>query len=111
MRRYLGILAMATLVACSGGKSDTTDTGGTTAGDDDDDDCNVTVVDTFPAADEADVYYKTNVRVTLSTEDTGATIMVMDAGGAEVAGTTTVEGVMVTWDGSADLPRRRPTPR
>lgn len=103
MRRYLGILAMATMVACSGSnKDDTTDTDGP-AGDDDDAECTVSVVDTFPAADDTDVYYKTDVRVVLSTEDTAATIAVVDAGGAAVAGTTTVDSVNVTWDGSADL--------
>ena len=61
------------------------------------------MVATFPVADDSDVYYRTDIRFTLAIEETGATVVVTDAGGAEVAGATSVLGTVVTWNGTADL--------
>jgi hypothetical protein len=103
MRKYLAILAAATLVAaCGGDKTDTTgDDDDDTTGDDDDDDtaCDVSIVSQFPADGSSDAYWKTDVRFQLSEEDAGATIVVKDAGGAEISGSTMALGNLVIWEG------------
>jgi hypothetical protein len=99
MRRYLAILALAALTAC-GGDKETTPTG-----DDDDDTttgCSNLLLGQFPEDGDADVYYRTDVRFTLTTEDQGASITVADDGGTEVPGTTSVIGTLVNW--TADEP-------
>lgn len=103
MRRYLAILAIATLAACGGDKDGTTDTGGTT-GDDDDDACANSVIEAFPADGATDVYYRSTVRFTLAAEDTAASVMVMDSAGGMVNGTTMVEGNIVRWEGDPLAP-------
>lgn len=104
MRRYLAVLAIATLAACGGDKDGTTDTGGTTTGDDDDDACANSVIEAFPADGATDVYYRSTVRFSLAAEDTAASIMVMDGGGAMVNGTSSVEGNIVRWEGDPLAP-------
>ncbi|MEZ4240295.1 MAG: hypothetical protein R3F59_29900 [Myxococcota bacterium] len=107
MTRYLGILALATIVAaCSGDKGSTNDTGATTnPGDDDDDDsaCTNSATAVFPTQGDADVYYRTKVRFALDTEDATAAIAVTDNAGTEVPGSSTVTGKEVLWTGSAPL--------
>jgi hypothetical protein len=101
MHKYLAILAAAMFVACSGG-DDTTDKGDDdddTTGDDDDDTCAINIVSQFPADGASDAYYKTDVRFQLSAPDAAATIMVMDAGGAEVSGSTSSIANLVIWEG------------
>lgn len=103
MRRYLAILAVAGLAAC-GGDKDTTDDPVVTTGDDDDDtQCTNVILDQFPADGDADVYYRTDVRFTLTAEDPGASITITETGGAEVAGSTSVMGTVVSWTPSAPL--------
>lgn len=102
--RYLMVLSAALLVGCSGGDKGTGDSGGTGPGDDDDDDdnttgCEVQVVTSFPVSGDADVYYKSDVRFTLSANDPTASIDVADAAGNAVNGNTSVDGVLVTWSG------------
>ncbi len=98
MRKYLSVLMLATLAACSG--DDTKDaTDATDAGDDDDDACANSIIAQFPIADDSDVYYKTDVRFSLAAADEGATITVTDDGGAAVNGSTTVDGTTVIWSG------------
>lgn len=102
MTRYLSILAMATLVAC-GGDKDGEDTG---AGDTDTpgEQCANSVATQVPAAESTDVYYKSDIRVTLAAEDANATIVVTDASGAEIPGTTAVDGTLLTWTGEDFAP-------
>lgn len=101
MRRYLTILAMATLASCSGssGKDETAGDGPTDGGDDDDTACTNSVIEMFPADADNDVYYKTDVRFRLAAEDTTATITVTDAAGNTVNGSSTVESTLVAWAG------------
>lgn len=105
MRKYLAILAMATLVACSGKDKDTGkgDDDDDAVGDDDDDDdatgCTTIVATTFPEDGATDAYFKSDVRFQLSSADTTATIEVMDAGGGAVSGSSTTEGTLVIWQG------------
>lgn len=103
MRQYLAILALFTLAACSGNDDKTAgdDDDDTAPGDDDDDDagCGNSIGTVFPANGDNDVYYKTDVRFTLTTADPGASIVVTDPGGATITGTTSVEGTLVSWTG------------
>ena len=97
MHRYLVILAAA-LAACSGSDKDTTgDTGA--AGDDDDNACTNSITAQFPENGATDVYYKTDVRFTLVAEDPTATVVLTDAAGATVNGSSTSSGLLVTWSG------------
>jgi hypothetical protein len=57
-----------------------------------------------PEAGETRAEGEDPVVVYLSDEDPGATMIVRDAGGAEVAGATSVEGAVVTWTPAAALP-------
>lgn len=101
MRKYLAILAAATLFACGGDKDKTTtgDDDDDTTGDDDDTSCDVSIVSQFPADGAADAYYKTDVRFQLSAEDTSASIVVKDSAGAEISGSTSSLGTLVIWEG------------
>jgi hypothetical protein len=100
MTRYLSILAMTTLVAC-GGDKDGEDTG---AGDTDVVQCANSIASQIPAAESTDVYYKSDIRVTLAAEDPDATIVVTDASGAEISGSTTVDGTTLVWTGDDFAP-------
>lgn len=109
MRQYLAILALFSLAACSGEEKTTAgDDDDTAPGDDDDDDddagCGNSVAAFFPADGDVDVYYKSDIRFTLAAEDAGASVTVADAGGAEVSGSTMVEGKYVTWSGDDFAP-------
>jgi hypothetical protein len=96
MHRYLVILAAA-LFACTGDK-DTTDGDTGPVGDDDDTNpCTNSILAQFPEQGSTDVYVETDVRFTLSEEDTTATISVTDSAGTTVPGTSSVSGTLVTW--------------
>jgi len=101
MTRYLSILAMATLVAC-GGDKDGEDTGADT--DTPEPQCANSVATQVPAAESTDVYYKSDIRVTLAAADPNATIVVTDASGAEIAGSTEVDDKLLTWTGDDFAP-------
>lgn len=100
MTRFTAMFATTMMVACSGGGKDTTgpdDTGTPPA-------CSNSISAQFPDNGNTDVYYKTDVRFTLAEEDATATIVMTDSAGAEVSGTTTVEGKIVTWSGDDFAP-------
>jgi hypothetical protein len=102
MTRYLVVLAAAMLVGCTGGDDGKgSDSGGTdtVTGDDDDDSCATTVVGTFPVSGDTDVFFKSDVRFTLSGNDPTATVEVTDGAGGVVAGNTEVIDTLVTWSG------------
>jgi hypothetical protein len=52
-----------------------------------------------PQDGEGDVFYRSPVVVELTDADPTAAITVAESGGAEVAGSSTVEGAVVTWTG------------
>lgn len=97
MQKYLSLLALATLVACSGG--DKTTDSSITGDDDDDNGCSNSILSQFPVNGDTDVFYKTDVRFSLAAADASASISVADSAGNVVNGTTSMEGTMVTWAG------------
>jgi len=104
MTRNVTILAAALLAGCSGDKggNDGSDSG-TPTDTTTSNACTNVVTDRFPATNDDDVYYKTQVRFTLQTAEADATIDVADGSGAAVAGSTSIEGNVATWTGDADL--------
>lgn len=125
--RLGSLLAALALAGCTGGGNPAKDSEDTdpvgdddddvvgdddddVTGDDDDDDTTLTgpcenqVVDAFPEDGSTDAYFLSNVRFTLVAEEPGATITVTDSSGAEVSGTTTVDGTLVSWQGEPRAP-------
>jgi hypothetical protein len=104
MTRNVTVLAAALLVACGGDKGNTSETG--TVTDTNTNTCTNSVVTTatFPQPGATDVYYKSDVRFTLEANDATASITVTDGGGATVNGTSTVDGVVVSWTGDDFAP-------
>jgi hypothetical protein len=92
------IFAPLVLVAC-GGKDDpaTTDTGSTG------DVCPNSIIEQFPENGSADAYYRTSIEFSLAQAETGTSITVTDAGGAEVAGATSESGSRVVFTPSGPL--------
>lgn len=118
--RLGSFLAALALAGCTGGSDPTKDSEDTDpvgddddvtgddddiTGDDDDDDntptgpCENQVTDAFPEDGQTGAYFLAEVRFSLAVEEPGATITVTDSSGAEIAGTTTVEGTLVSWQG------------
>ena len=81
MLRFAWIVGALALVGCKGDKDGTGDDSAEPA-------CDITIPETFPYADQIDFYYMADLEVEFSAPD-DATLMLMDASGAEVTGTTT----------------------
>ena len=90
-----GLIAAA-LLACSGDKNG--DSGDVNAGL-----CDVTVDSTYPVAGSANFYIQDSLEFELSDDDSTATAVLKDSGGAEVAGTSSVDGDTITFVPSAAL--------
>jgi hypothetical protein len=100
-RIMISAVALLSLVACNGDKdSSGTDTGASTGGDDS---CTTEVAPGYPAAGAADFYYRSALDAALTNGDGTETMAVMDASGAEVAGTSASDGSTITFAPSAPL--------
>lgn len=65
--------------------------------------CTVEVDSAFPVDGESDAYYRTGVRFVLTEADATASIEVQDAVGAPVAGTSSVVGLVTSWEAATPL--------
>ena len=65
--------------------------------------CETTISGTSPASGEADFYVRDSIVFELSEEDATASITLADASGADVAGTSSLDGSTVTFTPAADL--------
>jgi len=93
----LGILTSLAMLACTGDK--TTDTSTVTdTGPVEEEGCTIEVSAEYPAVNAVDMYYQGNLVVELSDDDETATLSLVDSAGAEVAGETTVDGDVLTFD-------------
>ena len=93
----LGLLLSFGMFACSGDK--TTETGNVdTATDTATQGCGIEIDSTYPVPEAIDMYYLGNLVVELSDPDDSASLVLMDASGAEVAGTTSVDDDTLTFD-------------
>ena len=90
-----GLLAAA-LLACSGDKNG--DSGDANAGL-----CDITVDSTYPVAGSTNFYIQDSLEFELSDDDSTATAVLKDSSGADVAGTSSVDGDTVTFAPSAAL--------
>ncbi len=103
MTRYLSILALVGAVACGGDEDGPVGTDTDVSGDDDTSACTNAILGQTPENGDLDVYYRTDVRFTLTVEDPAASITLMEVGGGEVSGTTSVAGSIVSWTPGAPL--------
>ncbi len=94
MLRMVMLLGTAGLVACGDKESDTGGGSDTDPGADPVE-CTNSISETFPSDAESEAFYKTSVEFKLVTAETDATISVTDSAGADVAGTTEVDGTTV----------------
>ena len=90
-----GLIAAA-LLACSGDKNG--DSGDINAGL-----CDIIIDSTYPASGAGDFYIRDVIEFELSDDDATATAVLKDASGADVAGTSAVDGDTVTFTPSAAL--------
>ena len=88
MHNYLGILAAAMMVACSGGDNGSPDTDG--AGDDDDGNGCQDIVEVWPNDGEDSVYYRTPIEFTLASTDGSESITVEGLDGTSAVVENTV---------------------
>ncbi len=92
--------------SADGGSADGDTDGGSDGGSDGDTDggadCTATVVDTIPAADDDDVYWRDPLSVTVDQSDHDATFELLDADGGRV-------GLDVRWDEDGVIASLQPT--
>ena len=88
---------LLSLFACSGDKSGDTATV-TDTGDTSSQGCGIEIDSTYPVPEAIDMYYLGNLVVELSDPDETASLVLLDASGAEVAGTTSVDDDTLTFD-------------
>lgn len=95
-RIMISAVAALSLVACNGDKDGAgTDTGASTGGDDGG--CTTEVAPGYPAAGAADFYYRSALDAALTNGDGSEVMVVKDATGAEVAGTSASDGATITF--------------
>jgi hypothetical protein len=96
-RIMMTAVAALALVGCNGDKDNTgTDTGAGTGGDGDGG-CTTEVAPGYPAAGAADFYYRSALDASLTNGDGSEVMVVKDAAGAELAGTSASDGSTVTF--------------
>lgn len=101
-RIMISAVAALSLVACNGDKDGTgTDTGASTGGDGGG--CTTEVAPGYPAAGAADFYYRSALDAALTNGDGSEVMVVKDAAGGEVAGTSASDGATITFTPSAPL--------
>lgn len=101
-RMMMTAVAALALVGCNGDKANGSDSGenpdGGTGGD-----CLTEVAPGYPAAGQADFYYRSALDAALTNGDGTEVMVVKDAAGAEVAGTSASDGSTITFTPSAPL--------
>lgn len=101
-RIMISAVAALSLVACNGDKEGTgTDSGTSTGGDGGG--CTTEVAPGYPAAGAADFYYRSALDAALENGDGNEVMVLKDAAGAEVAGTSASDGSTVTFNPAAPL--------
>ena len=102
-RMMMTAVAALALVGCNGDKDNTgTDTGAGTGGDDGGG-CTTEVAPGYPAAGDANFYYRSALDASLTNGDGSEVMVLKDAAGAEVAGTSASDGSTVTFTPSDAL--------
>jgi hypothetical protein len=94
---YLIGLLLTSQIACKG-KS--TDSG---LNNDDNSSCDIEIDETYPSTGDTNMYYRGDITVEFSDPDDTASLLVTDSGGAEVAGTSTVDDDTITFTPDSPL--------
>jgi hypothetical protein len=108
MTRFALALGALALVACGGDKDDdasggtgaSTTTGGGGGGGGG---CANSIINELPENGASGAYYRTNVYFTLATAEADASLSLADSAGGDVAGTSAVDGTLVTFTPTAPL--------
>ncbi|MEC7946524.1 MAG: Ig-like domain-containing protein, partial [Myxococcota bacterium] len=101
-RMMITAAAALALVGCNGDKDGSgNDTGASTGGDGGG--CTTEVAPGYPAAGQADFYYRSALDAGLTNGDGSEVMVLKDAAGAEVAGTSASDGSTLTFTPSAPL--------